>query len=231
MSVMLQLKVRNLTGRKHAVISDIQWTSLSLDYTTNALHLSVQQKLCKEDFEAIVLWKWMHKSQVKLLVIGRGKKPLSFKGATTDCIPAHITTRMNHGWIGKFLKISSTSILFQSPFLKMGLQKVLPLGSAHSDPSESIVTSNSGPTLVKYLQSNSIEENLSWEADSFFCKSRNFLHFTYPQLWQWYHNYMEQLLLFDFVHLLISYVHSIPLVSFLSKLIQFMPCHLIWDSF
>jgi len=103
----------------------------------------------------------MHKSQLKLLVIGRDKKPLSFKGATTDCIPAHITTRMKHGWIGKFLKISSTSIFFQSPFLKTGLQNMLPLGSAHSDPSEGIVTSSSGPAVVKHLQSNSIEENLS----------------------------------------------------------------------
>jgi hypothetical protein len=98
---------------------------------------------------------------MNLLVIGREKKPLSFKGATTNCIPAHITTRMKHGWIGKFLKISSTSIFFQSPFLKTGFQNVLPLGSAHSDPSEVIVTSSSGPAVVKHLQSNSMEENLS----------------------------------------------------------------------
>ena len=207
MSVMLQLKVRNLTGRNLAVISGIQWMSVSLEFSRKALHLSVQQKLCKEDFEAIVLWRWMHKWQVKLPVIGRGEKPLSFKGATTNCIHACITTRMNHGWIGRFLKISSTSILFQSPFLKTGLQKVLPLGSAHSDPSESIVTSSSGLTVVKYLQSNSIEENLSWEADSFSASQEISCILWYPQV---YFNSDNDTQLhgtessFGFVHLLIS---------------------------
>ena len=78
----------------------MQWMSVSLNYTTKALHLRVQQKLCKEDLEAVVLWKWMHKSQVKLLVIGRGQKPLSFKGASTNCIYARYYNQ-NESWVDR----------------------------------------------------------------------------------------------------------------------------------
>ena len=145
---------------------------MSLDYTRKAfqqgpLHLSVQQKLCKEDFEAVVLWRCMPKSQSGTSSDWERQKATLILGChhKLHSCPYY---NQNEAWVGRGIsEINSTSISFQSPLLKMGLQTVLPLGSAHSDPSESIVTSSSGPTVVKYLQNNSIEENLSWKGGGF----------------------------------------------------------------
>jgi hypothetical protein len=49
--------------------------------------------------------------KLKLVVIEKAKKPRPFKGTEANCIPVHYYNQKSI--IGRFLKIGSTSILFQ----------------------------------------------------------------------------------------------------------------------
>jgi hypothetical protein len=51
--------------------------------------------------------------KLKLVMLGKAKKPCFLKVPKQTAFLSIIATRKEPGWIGRFLKINSTTILFQ----------------------------------------------------------------------------------------------------------------------
>uniref|UniRef100_A0A1B6C1Z8 DDE-1 domain-containing protein n=1 Tax=Clastoptera arizonana TaxID=38151 RepID=A0A1B6C1Z8_9HEMI len=97
--------------------------------------------------------------KLKLLVIGKSKKPRSFKGTRAENLPVHYFNKKK-GWIDQqifkewFEKKCIPEVKEHLRSKNLPRKTILLIGNAPSQPGENVLRSESGNFIVKFLPPN-----------------------------------------------------------------------------